>query len=253
MPVTNLKHKIKIEKSLTKKTTMLSGNSFGIYFCLTADYNAVVYFKPLNDFFPDTAFEVKKGILLNFERDLIEEDDVEYALDVMTLFNKQPQLVLKTPKQVAKVKNAINLVVEEYNTAASYIMMKTLLKVLLLSLIRIGNENFIAQDLKQKRVFDFLELMETSFLKETKANYYAKELGITEKRLNQILTEKLNLTAKQIIQQRQITEAKRQLVKSEITIKELAFELGFESLSSFSRFFKKHTGVSPSKFSVDLK
>lgn len=102
-------------------------------------------------------------------------------------------------------------------------------------------------------MFDFLELMETSFLKETKANYYAKELGITEKRLNQILTEKLNLTAKQIIQQRQITEAKRQLVKSEITIKELAFELGFESFSSFSRFFKKHTGVSPSKFSIDLK
>ncbi|WP_077401983.1 helix-turn-helix domain-containing protein [Cellulophaga omnivescoria] len=249
MPKTGLKHKIKIDKKVTKGTKMLSDNSFGIFFCFYTNKDSLVFFKPLNDYFLEEAFSHEKGILLNFERDLIEEDDIEYALDVMSLFNKQPQLVLKNKAQVAKVKSVVYLVVEEYNTTASYIMIKTLLKVLLLHLIRIGNDNFIEQDLKQKRVFDFLELMETYFLNETQASFYAKELGLSEKRLNQILNEKLNLTAKQIIQQRQITEAKRQLVKKEVTIKELAFELGFESLSSFSRFFKKHTGVSPSKFS----
>jgi len=90
--------------------------------------------------------------------------------------------------------------------------------------------------------------METNFIKETNTDYYANQIGISSKRLNQILKEKLNLTAKQIIQQRQITESKRELVKGEITTKELAFHLGFDSLSSFSRFFKKKVGISPSDF-----
>jgi len=94
----------------------------------------------------------------------------------------------------------------------------------------------------------FLELMEIHFLEKTNTSFYADKIGISSKRLNQILKEKLNLRAKQIIQQRQITEAKRRLVRSEITIKELAFILGFDSMSSFSRFFKKHIGVSPSVF-----
>ena len=117
-----------------------------------------------------------------------------------------------------------------------------------LFLIRFQNDGFLKQDLNQKRVFQFLELMETSFLTEITTDYYAEQIGISSKRLNQILKEKLNRTAKQIIQQRQITEAKRRLVKGEINTKELAFYLGFDSLSSFSRFFKKNVGVSPSVF-----
>ncbi|MGB1210200.1 MAG: helix-turn-helix domain-containing protein [Lacinutrix venerupis] len=37
-------------------------------------------------------------------------------------------------------------------------------------------------------------------------------------------------------------------MKGEITTKELAFYLGFNSLSSFSRFFKNNVGISPSTF-----
>ena len=90
--------------------------------------------------------------------------------------------------------------------------------------------------------------METHFLNEPNSLFYAEKLGISEKRLNQILKAKLKLTARQVIQQRQITEAKRELVKSEITTKELAYMLGFNSISSFSRFFRKNTGASPSEF-----
>ncbi|WP_306456228.1 helix-turn-helix domain-containing protein [Winogradskyella undariae] len=50
------------------------------------------------------------------------------------------------------------------------------------------------------------------------------------------------------MQQRQITEVKGRLIKSEISTKELVFDLGFSSMSSFSRFFKQYAGVSPSGF-----
>ncbi|WP_261975535.1 AraC family transcriptional regulator [Olleya sp. ITB9] len=127
------------------------------------------------------------------------------------------------------------------------------MKVLILHLIRYQNNQFLDQELNQKRVFQFLELMETEFLNQTKALFYANKIGISTKRLNQILKEKLNLTAKQIIQQRQVTEAKRRLIKSEITTKELAYLLDFDSVSSFSRFFKKNVGVSPTIFKTDYK
>ncbi|MFV1449512.1 helix-turn-helix domain-containing protein [Maribacter sp. HS] len=254
MNLNTWKTKIKIDLNFDTKTVLLSGNSMGIYFEFYSVNNIIVHFKPLNELFKNSVYTGNSGVLLNFERDLIDEDDVEYALDVMSLFNKYPQLNIRSEKEVTQVKKLIEMLKDEYfGENVSYIMLKSLLKVLLLHLIRFQNNELLPQDIHQKRVFQFLELMEINFLNETNAEYYANQLGISTKRLNQVLQEKLNLTAKQVIQQRQITEAKRKLIRSEITTKELAFDLGFESISSFSRFFKKNVGVSPTAFKAQQK
>ncbi|APA66162.1 helix-turn-helix domain-containing protein [Maribacter sp. 1_2014MBL_MicDiv] len=254
MNLNTWKTKIKIDLNFDTKTELLSGNSMGIYFEFYSVNNIIVHFKPLNELFKNSVYTGNSGVLLNFERDLIDEDDVEYALDVMSLFNKYPQLNIRSEKEVTQVKKLIEMLKGEYfGENVSYIMLKTLLKVLLLHLIRFQNNELLPQDIHQKRVFQFLELMEINFLNETNAEYYADQLGISTKRLNQVLQEKLNLTAKQVIQQRQITEAKRKLIRSEITTKKLAFDLGFESISSFSRFFKKNVGVSPTAFKAQQK
>jgi AraC-like DNA-binding protein len=52
----------------------------------------------------------------------------------------------------------------------------------------------------------------------------------------------------QIIQDRTILEARRLLRYSDKSIKEIAYEIGYEDIQSFSRFFKKIEGVSPSDF-----
>ena len=247
-------NKIKIIQKLESNSTLLSNNSMGIYFEPRANNSLAIHFKPLNEEFKNEVFQAKEGVLVNFERDLIDEDDIEYALDVMSLFNKYPQFILTNENEVKQIQNVLILLKKEFfSDSVSYIMLKTLLKVLLLHLIRYQNNGFLEQDLNQKRVFQFLELMEINFLTETNTDFYANKIGISMKRLNQILKEKLNLTAKQIIGQRQITEAKRRLVKSEITTKELAFVLGFDSISSFSRFFKKNVGVSPSAYRMQDK
>ncbi|MDE3741787.1 helix-turn-helix domain-containing protein [Maribacter polysaccharolyticus] len=249
MDIGSWKNKIQVVQNFERNSPLLSGNSMGIYFESRSENSLTIHFKPLNEVFKEEVFHAENGILINFERDLIDEDDIEYALDVMSLFNKYPRYNLNDPNEVRQLRKSIDLIkAEYYGDRASYIMLKTLLKVLLLHLIRYRNDGFLVQDLNQKRVFQFLELMETHFLNETNPEFYAHEIGISLKRLNQILKEKLNLTAKQVIQQRQITEAKRRLVRSEVSTKELAFELGFGSLSSFSRFFKKNVGVNPSVY-----
>ncbi|WP_372752134.1 helix-turn-helix domain-containing protein [Mariniflexile sp.] len=249
MEKANWNDKIQIVQNFKNNTKILSDNSMGIYFEFNSKNSLIVHFKPLNENFSSEVFNENDGVLINFERDLIDEDDIEYALDVMSLFNKYPKFQINILVQVSLIRNLIRLLKEEYNNdSASYIMLKTLLKVLILHLIRFQNNSFLKQDLNQKRVFQFLELMESTFLKETHTAFYANEIGISSKRLNQILKEKLKLTAKQIIQQRQITEAKRRLTRGEITTKEIAFLLGFDSKSSFSRFFKKHVGITPTDF-----
>ncbi|MCB4798678.1 helix-turn-helix domain-containing protein [Neotamlana laminarinivorans] len=248
MPLPSWENKILLTENFESNNDLLSGNSMGIYFEFE-DRKLIIHFKPLNEVFKAEVFQANKGFLLNFERDLIDEDDIEYALDVMSLFNKYPDFIIGEADKIEQINKVVFLLKQEfYSETASYIMLKTLLKVLLLHLIRYQNNNFLEQDLNQNRVFTFLELMETHFLQETNAEFYANQIGVSVKRLNQILKEKLNLTAVQIIKQRQVTEAKRMLVKSNITTKELAFKLGFDSLSSFSRFFKQNVGVSPSSF-----
>lgn len=252
MIINHWKNKFQILETFNSNTQILSNGSMAIYFEKTSDKSLAIHFKPINEDFNSAILNISKGILINFERDLIEEDDIEYALDIFSLFNKFPQFNIVKLPQIDKIEQLLQLLKSEYtNQFGSYIMLKTELKVLLLHLIRYQKSSFLKQDLNQKRVFTFLELMEISFLNETNTEFYAKNIGISSKRLNQILKQKLNLTAKQIIKQRQITEAKRMLIKGELTTKEIAFTLSFDSLSSFSRFFKQSVGVSPSQFKTE--
>ena len=179
--------KIQIIEKFDNSTKMLSYNSMGIYFECNSASTFIVHFKPLNKVFNKEAFTKNNGVLINFERDLIEEDDIEYALDVMSIFNKYPQLQISNKDQVHQIQQLISLLKGEFiSEVASYIMLKTLLKALLLHLIRFQNNEFLSQDLNQKRVFQFLELMEITFLKETKTDYYATKIGVSSKRLNQV-------------------------------------------------------------------
>jgi AraC-like DNA-binding protein len=79
-------------------------------------------------------------------------------------------------------------------------------------------------------------------------DFYADKLSISSKRLNQILKEKLQKTGMQLIHDRIILEAKRQIIHSEHTIKEIAYLLEFKDHPYFSRFFKQHTSQTPEEF-----
>ncbi|WP_268036205.1 helix-turn-helix domain-containing protein [Algoriphagus sp. PAP.12] len=198
----------------------------------------------------------KKGVLISFKKELLEDDIKEFLLDVFRIFNIQGEFsCLQVNEENAKSLSAVyRLMEEEYQKdAANLIMLKALLKVLLLKLIQFKEHHFTLQDLHEKRVYEFMMLLEVQYLTERTADFYAEKLGISAKRLNQILKEKLNKTAVQLIHDRLILEAKRQIIHSENTMKEIAFKLGFQDRSYFSRFFKQHTGQTPQQFQEKVK
>jgi len=77
---------------------------------------------------------------------------------------------------------------------------------------------------------------------------YASALNISPDHLNRTIKSLVGKKAKEYIQARIIIAAKRMLYFSELSSKQIAFELGFEESSNFSAFFKKHTGKSPTSF-----
>ena len=59
--------------------------------------------------------------------------------------------------------------------------------------------------------------------------------------------------AKEQIQRRILTEAKRLLVFTNSNLKDIAYQLGFGTPTYFSRFFKKHTHLTPLEYQKGLK
>jgi AraC-like DNA-binding protein len=55
-------------------------------------------------------------------------------------------------------------------------------------------------------------------------------------------------TASELIDEMLILEARVLMQKSDIAVSEIAFEIGFDDVSYFGRFFKKHTGFAPTKY-----
>ena len=225
-------------------------NEFGLLF-IESNQNRTLFLIPLNEqIYLQHNEDSASRLLLKFGRELIQEDDVEYALDVLNLFNLTDQVKLSIPQNLWNDLSPILEALEKEFTRedGSYLIIKTSLKVLLLQLIRHQKNGFIDQDLQQKRIYSFLRLMELHFKTHPEGHYYAGCLGISTKRLNQIVKAKLGLTVNQIINQRRLTEIKRELQNNNRTLKEIAFDYSFNSPVSFSRFFKMNTGITAKDF-----
>jgi AraC family transcriptional regulator, transcriptional activator of pobA len=94
----------------------------------------------------------------------------------------------------------------------------------------------------------FKGLLETGYKNQKQVNYYAKQIIITEKRLNQATTKVLGKSPKELIDDRVLLEAKRILAHTTESVKEIAYHLGFEEPTNFIKYFKKHATVTPIEF-----
>jgi len=95
---------------------------------------------------------------------------------------------------------------------------------------------------------EFMRLIEQHYKESRNVNFYAWELNITPKYLNNITTKVTGHSSKTIIDHFVVLQLKLALRNSSKSIKEIAHEYHFSDLSFFSRYFRMHTGKSPQQF-----
>lgn len=110
-----------------------------------------------------------------------------------------------------------------------------------------SNDRFIEK--KMEWFIKLEHLIDKEFKSKKSPSDYADSLNISVKHLNKIVMQTIGKTTSDLIHQRIILEAKRMLTHGKFTVQEIAFKLGYDDVSYFSRFFKKKCGMSPTDFS----
>ncbi|MGN7757920.1 helix-turn-helix domain-containing protein [Chryseobacterium sp. 22532] len=100
--------------------------------------------------------------------------------------------------------------------------------------------------------FRFHELVETYYKTQKGVAFYAEELCITPNYLGVLCRKQYKISPLEFIRQRILLEAKKLLHSSNKSIKEIAFELGFNNFSHFSYFFRKQTGWTPKSYRMAM-
>jgi AraC-like DNA-binding protein len=77
---------------------------------------------------------------------------------------------------------------------------------------------------------------------------YAKRLGCSQRSLNRATIEVAQTSAKSMLSQRIVLEAKRLLAHSALPVARIAEELGFDEATNFVKFFRREAGITPGAF-----
>jgi AraC family transcriptional activator of pobA len=217
--------------------------------------NQLLAFAPYQPFML-TSDEKIEGIVLNFHPEFfcIHKHQAEIACNGI-LFNniyKPPYVSIDEPS-----KNILEMVVEQMKSEmqnpelAQYELLVSYLKIFLITATRLKNQQqpeeeqidnsntapFILQNLKN--------YIESHFKTKHSASDYAELLNISPKALAKITKNHFNKTLTNLIAERIIIEAKRELYLTNKPVKEIAYELGYDDEHYFSRFFKTNADISP--------
>ena len=225
---------------------------FSEYECVL---NTLFSFSPYQPFMFQ-AVESMEGIVINFHPDFfcIHKHHQEVACNGVLFNNIYQPPFITIDKSVSETLEMLlqQMIAEMQNPAlAQYELLISYLKIFLITASRLRTaqktetqinavdfkEPFILQNLK-----NFIEI---HFKTKHSASDYADLLNISAKALAKITKTHFNKTLTELISERIIIEAKRELYMTNKAVKEIAYELGYDDEHYFSRFFKNNADISP--------
>ncbi|HYQ56701.1 MAG TPA: helix-turn-helix transcriptional regulator [Draconibacterium sp.] len=217
--------------------------------------NTLFSFSPYQPFMLDLKGEIN-GWVINFHPDFfcIHKHHKEVACNGV-LFNNiyNPPFVQIDDKTTTHFET----VIEEFKAEmqkpamAQYELLISYLIIFLITASRLKVEQYTkVQELVAKKEEPFIlqnlkNAIELHYKTKHTARDYADILAITPKALTRLTKNHFNKTLTDLIAERIIIEAKRELYLTNKTVKEIAYELGYNDEYYFSRFFKKNTEVAP--------
>ena len=167
-------------------------------------------------------------------------------------------IVQLSPKALDQAVAVMEKIVAEYKSTEY--LHKDMLRVQLLSLFilasRIGDSDRrgdVTGNPNLLLLHNFRKLVNQYYSQYKLPKDYAAMLYITPNHLNALCQDLLGHSAGEVIRERILLEAKRQLVNVDTGIAGIAYNLGFTDNSYFTKFFKKYTGTTPEEFKRSLQ
>lgn len=214
----------------------------------------VLFFLSPGQVFSVDSEKVQEAYKISFIRDFycIQTHDKEVACNGV-LFNNvyETPFVKPCTSDTQKLDFILEGLIEEFkiNEAAQYDMLQTYLKQFIIHAVRVQKQHLtIKEDVETKLFKDFSVLVEQNYKKLHTVTDYANRLGLSPKSLTKHFNKIGNQTPSDFIKNRILLEAKRQLIYTNESVKQIAYDLGFNDAAYFTRFFKKAVLKSPLQF-----
>lgn len=217
-----------------------------------------------------SAFTASKGRIISFEYEktpkgyvmLFSEEFINRNPGDLEWINNLNSFDLSVEVPVIRLSDAeyVELLVflkkikSEIESGSDYIteeIVFSLLKAFILIAERLNSRKagFIVKGSGDKNyIFEFKKKLETMYSNSRTVNYYATQLGITPRKLNQLTYSSCGISAKQLIEDRVLLETKRLLTHTRMTVKEIGHSLGFNDPTNFNKFFKRYIKQTPQEF-----
>lgn len=197
------------------------------------------------------------GHFVRFEDDFLPEVSAPAIKNYrQSLFSgrRSGQLLQMEQKEAPAYQTLLAEMEEEFNNPDLFAQQDTLRYFLCVLLLRL--ERSFRRAMPQPEIplsitssfQDFISMVEDSFMAEHQVSYYANALYLTPGQLTSISKQAVGKTAKQVIADRVMVEAKRKLQFTNLTVKEIAFALGYVSPFYFTQAFTRRSGMSPSEY-----
>ncbi|MAE85528.1 MAG: AraC family transcriptional regulator [Flammeovirgaceae bacterium] len=184
---------------------------------------------------------------------IIDHDHEVSCNGILFFGNQKPPIITPNDRERQRFDLEFEVLKEEYQTRdrVQGEMLRTLLKRLIIRATRLAKEQLWPEGIHDEQtdlIRQYKVLVDTHFRDKHQVAEYAEMLYKSPKTLTNVFKKYDQPSPLQIIQDRIALEAKRLLMYSDKTTKEIAHEVGFSDVSSFHRSFKKVTKLTPQEF-----
>ena len=196
-----------------------------------------------------------EGLCIMMSVDFFHEI-IKTVHDVSSLFvfaRMRPILKLQ-PEEIETFKEYFQFIKQKLSDNHNHFR-KDLIRTLMLAMFYdVGNviyrvKNFNESHMSSEKVFTaFLKMVEENCRKERRVAWYAQQLQITPKYLSQAVKRVSGQAAVEWIENYVTMELRVMLKNSSLSIKEIANEMNFPNQSFLGKYFKEHTGMTPSAY-----